>query len=296
MSTTYVRATVAHVQRLTPAMIRITLRSDDLRDYEADGYPDDYCRVLFPHPGEREPVIPETVDGLQVTPAGRVDAPMRNYSIRRLDRDVREVDIDFVVHGRGIATNWAQRARPGDVLALGPAGGGYAPPAGVAWRHLAADITALPAASRVIEELSAGERLIASIVVPTPADEQRLVSAGDVELRWTHEPDPARVGAALLRAVEEFAAPAGEGYTWVCGENTACRLARRHLRHTLGLPADRYRTLGYWRLDDERWAARYREVADEVDQRIEEAGAAISDDERFMDEVERIYEEAGLGW
>ena len=89
-------AVVVRTTAVTPHMLRVTFGGEGLRDYEAEGFPDDYCKILFPHPGDDAPVVPIEVDGLQKTPEGEQDAPMRNYTIRRHDPSVPEIDIDFV--------------------------------------------------------------------------------------------------------------------------------------------------------------------------------------------------------
>jgi hypothetical protein len=80
----------------------------------------------------------------------------------------------------------------------------------------------------------------------------------------------------------------------MAGENVATRLIRRYLRHELGLPRSAWGTLGYWRLREEVWMARYAEVAPQLEARVEAAEQAIEDDEELGDVVEAMYEEAGL--
>ncbi|MTD13272.1 hypothetical protein GIS00_04830 [Nakamurella sp. YIM 132087] len=292
----YYRAQVLRTAYVTPKMIRVTLGGDELAGYEAEGHPDDYCKVLFPHPGESDVVVPVLVDGIETAPDGRAHAERRSYSIRRYDPVAREVDIDFAVHDHGLATRWAAGARPGDPLALSDAGGGYHPPAGTTEVRLVGDSTSLPAIGRILAEAPAGLRILATVVVPDAGEEQVLPSAADVHLEWVHVPDPRQVGAAMEAALRALPEPAGDSYTWVAGENTACRKGRAHLRRELGLPGRQYHTLGYWRVDEETWSARYEEVGGVVEERIDVAAEQIADDEELVDEIERIYDEAGLGW
>lgn len=292
----YYRCRVVSVTPLSPHLTRVTLSGPDLADYKADGHPDDYCRVLFPHPGHREPVVPHEVDGREAVPEGELAALARNYTIRAYDAATATVVIDFALHERGVGTEWARRAAPGDHLAITDADGRHHPPAHARWQHLAGDLTALPAIGRIVEEAAAGTVIHVSAVVPDAADRMAWKTSAVVTVDWIVEPDPRKVGAALLAAVIDRTPPEGPGYTWVAGENTACRLARKHLRHERGLPGEQYSTLGYWRVDDERWLHKYEQVKDEVERRIQEADSRIPDDEAFTDEVDRIYDEAGLGW
>ena len=119
---------VARVVDVTPGLRRVTLTGDQLGSFIAsDGttFPefasrgfDDSVRLIFPHPGESEPVLPVYKDGKYRWPT---DPPAlwRVYTVRRYDAQARELDIDFVKHGVGVATTWAYRANPGDRLHVG---------------------------------------------------------------------------------------------------------------------------------------------------------------------------------
>ncbi|WP_018683805.1 siderophore-interacting protein [Actinokineospora enzanensis] len=261
------RATVLRTTAVTPLMLRVTLGGEELRDYRGSGLPDESCRLVFG---------PDTT---------------RNYTIRRRDPVAAEIDIDFVLHDGGVAAAWARAARTGDGITLsGAPAGKYAPAPDVPWRLLVGDATALPAIGRAIEELPAGASAHAVCVVDNPDERQTFDSQGNVTVDWVYA-SAREAGDALRQAT--LTLPDGPGYTWVAGEASATRDIRRHLRHTLGLPASRYDTVGYWRVDAERWERRYREVAAVVDPRIA-AADAITDDEQYFDAVDDIYAEVGL--
>ncbi|GAA1402531.1 siderophore-interacting protein [Pseudonocardia kongjuensis] len=287
--------TVRDVRRITPHMVRVVLDGDELAGYQAKGLADDYCRVLFPHPGEDSPVVPVEIDGTEQDPPGAVPAPVRNYTIRRHDPDTGEVWIDLLLHEGGIGAGWAAQARPGARIALGPAHGRYQPPDGTRRVVLVGDATALPAIGRILDELPAGRSALAVILVADAAEEQELPAGDGVEIRWLHVPDPAALGERLLAEVQscELAAD-GTDYVWVAGETDACRLARKHLRHERGLPAGAYTVVGYWRPDAERWQARYDALAEELAAKLAIADAENPDDDDYDDAVDRIYTDAGL--
>ncbi|PPK62596.1 siderophore-interacting protein [Actinokineospora auranticolor] len=264
------RATVLRTAAVTPLMLRVTLGGEALRDYSGSGLPDESCRVVF---------------GPDVT---------RNYTIRRRDPVRAEIDIDFVLHEGGVAAPWARAARPGDEITIsGSPAGKYIAAPDVPWRLLAGDATALPAIGRIVEELPAGARAHVVCVVDNPDERQeQLATQGDVTYEWVYA-DAREAGDALRRLVVDRTLPEGPGYTWVAGEASATRDIRRHFRFTLGHTADRYDTIGYWRLDAERWEKRYREVAALIDPKIE-AADSLPDDELYFDAVDEIYAEVGL--
>ena len=93
---------------------------------------------------------------------------MRTYTVRAARPELREIDVDFVLHGAtGPASAWAERAAAGDEVVLigpnarfpGPTGGfEWRPPAGARCLLLAGDETAVPAVCAIVEALPAGPR------------------------------------------------------------------------------------------------------------------------------------------
>ena len=215
---------IAGVTRLTPHMIRVTLRGEELADF-ASAAADDHIKVFVPG-----------ADG---------EAETRDYTPRAFDTARRELVIDFVDHGDGPASSWAREARVGGTLRIaGPRGS----------RVIAGDIrnwvfigdeTALPAIGRFVEELPAGTRATAIVAVPGPADEQQLESAAELDLRWHHRPlaeaaDP----APLLNALRNLTL-APETFVWIAAEATVARALRSELLGR-GHPPAWLKAAGYW--------------------------------------------------
>ncbi|GLZ40761.1 siderophore-interacting protein [Actinokineospora sp. NBRC 105648] len=260
------RVTVRRTEHVTPLMVRITVGGPGLAEYEGSGLPDESCRVRF---GELT----------------------RNYTIRRRHPERSELDIDFVLHEGGVAATWARSARPGDEITIsGSPAGKYRLPETAERLLVVGDATALPAIGRILEELPPTVAGHAVCVVDNPAERQDIVTHATIE--WVYA-DHRGAGEAVVQAVRDRARPGVDEYLWVAGEAAATRTVRGHLRHTLGLPAECYDTIGYWRLDAERWQRRYREVAAVIDPKIA-AAEAIADDEQYFDVVDGIYAEAGL--
>ncbi|WP_156756940.1 siderophore-interacting protein [Actinokineospora pegani] len=261
-------ATVLRTAHVTPRMLRVTLVGDELKSYQGSGLPDESCRVVFPGDGE----------------------PRRVYTIRRRDAETGQIDLDFVLHDGGVAAEWARAAQPGDpVLLSGSPAGKYAPPPDTEWQLLAGDATALPALGRIAENLAPGARAHALCVIEDDADRQPLPG---VTVDWITA-DPSQAGPRLTAAVLAHDLPPGPGYLWVAGEMSATRDVRKHLRHALGLPADRYSVVGYWRHNAEEWEARFRAVEPDLAPRLA-AAEDIPDDEEYFDVVDDIHAEAGL--
>lgn len=253
-SAIYRYATVRDVERVTPNMLRVRFGGDDLRNMVHDG-PDQYVKLFFPLPGQQHPQLP-----MQVSEYGMswyraylampddVRPPMRTYTIRALRADRGEIDVDFALHGDdGPASRWAQRARPGDEVAMIGPHGLYAPPASSEWQLLVGDETAVPAIGAIVESLPPGAVVRALVEVGSAEDRQDFASWGDVEIRWiVRGADPR--GQRVLEALRQAELPAGAPYAWLAGEAGVVKRARRHLVSERGVDRRAITFTGYWRL------------------------------------------------
>lgn len=121
-----VQAEVVRAERITPHMMRVTFGGDDLARFEFRGF-DQWFRLALPVRGEealaRLPHRFGMGGTLKWLAMGKEHRPViRNYTVRDFRPEVRELDVDFVVHGDdGIAGPWAQRAEPGERIAAVPA-------------------------------------------------------------------------------------------------------------------------------------------------------------------------------
>jgi NADPH-dependent ferric siderophore reductase len=236
--------TVKQVERLTPAMTRITL-GGDLDGFHSASY-DDHVKVFFPLPGRNAPTIPEPgPDGKP--PEGVERSPGRDYTPRRYHAG--ELVIDFALHDAGPATSWAVQAAPGQQLAVGGPRGSFVVPDDFDWYLFIGDETALPAIGRRLEELRSVARAIVVVAVEGPEEEQAFDSRAEVETIWVRRPlSRAEDPAPLLDAVRALKLPAtGDGYAWAAGESQTAKLLRRHLIDERGLNKAWVKAAGYWK-------------------------------------------------
>ena len=248
--------------QLTPSVVRLTF---SVPGFRSTGMADEWVHIFLGEPGDHR--------------------DRRNYTIRAVRGE--EVDVDVVLHDRGLMVDWATTARPGATLVWGDLTGSYAPPADTAWQLLAGDITALPAIGRIVEELAPGVRATVIAEVPAEADRQAWESAGDVRVVWLRP-------GLLAGAVCAFPEPTGMGYRWMAAETRVVRMVRRHLRHERGIPRERYSLTGYWLDRFEEWAARYAAIAEEMAAIWSRGQAEGRDEEEIMDEYEAALDRAGL--
>ncbi|MFY4719789.1 siderophore-interacting protein [Streptomyces sp. LaBMicrA B280] len=239
------RTEVVRTTTVGAGLLRVTLGGPGTEGFEAHS-PIDHVKLLFPEP-DGSLRLPEPDGDLLKWP--RPAPTSREYTVRRYDPEAGEIDIDIAPHEGGLASDWAQRVRPGAVLHVaGPPGGLIVPP--VYDRYLlVGDITALPAIARWLEELPRDAKGWAFIEVADAAEQIELSAPAAVEVRWLHRGDrPAGTGDALERAVT--AVPVAEGerlYAWIAGEAGQIKPLRRWVRDELHLDRGDYEITGYWK-------------------------------------------------
>jgi len=262
----------------------------DLSAFVSTGVGDERLVVVFPLPGGTEPPLPVRTGTGWDYPDASSRPPMRSYTVRSFDAATAELVVDVVVHDGGVASAWARRARPGDLVLLSGAAGWYDPPVDAEWQLLVGDMTALPALGRIAETARRGLRTSAVVEVLDAADRQPLPAGVDAD--WLTGSGNGRGPSRLLAALRGHAWPSGPGYVWFAGEAAESRAVRRHLRHELGWPASRYDVLGYWRSGQEEWTRRYAEVAPGLEHVYVEAvarGLSSTDAlEVYDDALERV--------
>ncbi len=235
-------------ESVTPRMVRVVLGGP-----QAAGMvgltPDEHVKLVFPDAdgATRPPVLAEDGETL-VWP--RPFPPFREYTIRRLDAVSGEVWIDFVVHPGGLASDWAQRAEPGDTLWLtGPRPTDPVPPE-LDLHVLLADHTALPAVARWLEELPEHVHAEVAVLVPDAGEEQELAVRPGVRVTWFHLDDPevADAGDDVLGAhLAALELPAERKvFLWAAGEAGVLKPIRRWAR-AHGFARGTCDIAGYWR-------------------------------------------------
>ncbi|MEU1042068.1 siderophore-interacting protein [Streptomyces sp. NPDC005907] len=265
-------ARVVRTERLTPHMQRVVLGGDGLADFTVGSCTDHYVKLLF---GAEGVTYPEPFDVQRIREEFPRDQwPVtRTYTVRHWNAELRELTLDFVVHGdEGLAGPWALRARPGDVVRfLGP-GGAYAPDASADWHLLAGDESALPAIAATLESLAAGVKARAFVEISGPEEEQKIDS--DVEVVWLHR-GARPVGAALVEAVRALEFPEGRLHAFVHGEASFVKDLRRLLRVEHAIPREDLSVSGYWRLghNEDGWQAAKREWNAQVEAEQEAASS-----------------------
>lgn len=213
---------VTATERLTPGMVRIRFRSDDLSAFAGSAFTDRYVKLQL----------------------GTAEAPvLRTYTAIEPDVEAGTVSIDFVVHGDdGFAGPWAARATAGDRITVRGPGGAYAPDPSADWYLLVGDEAALPAIRAALADLSPDAVGHAIIAVPGPDFHQPLAAPAGVEVAWLHDDN------ALVEAVRSLPWRDGRAHVFVHGEaEIVMHGIRPYLLKERALPRADVSISGYWR-------------------------------------------------
>ncbi|WP_439854574.1 siderophore-interacting protein [Pseudomonas yamanorum] len=231
------RLEVLRVVDITPRMRRITLGGPELAGFISLGS-DDHIKLLFPQNAAEQAALDSPDFNL------RGDGPqpaMRDYTPRRYDLDIGELDIDFVLHGDGPASTWAEQAKVGQHLHIGGPRGSMIVPDIFDSYLLIGDETAIPAIARRLDELPAGRKVLAVIEIANTAEQQPLHSAAEVEVIWV-----VRGQDDLLETVQNLTLPGGLLYSFVATESKLSRQVRRVLLDTHNINEAFLKAVGYW--------------------------------------------------
>jgi len=210
--------TVARINHVSPGFASITFQGEALADFTSLSF-DDHVKFMF-----------DDANGKQVR---------RDYTPRRFDRDARELDIEFALHGHGGAAEWARNATVGQSAIIGGPRGSMILPLQMDWHMLIGDDSALPAVTRRLEELPAGARVQAVLLVDTP-DRRTFATGANAEIHWVASDDE------LLQVLQDLPLQPGAGLAWGGGE--AALMARvRELLIDKGMPRQAAKVSAYWK-------------------------------------------------
>lgn len=238
---------VRSVGRLAPWLVSVELEGE-LSDFEVPD-PTQHIKVLVPGAGEHSVAMPTLgEDGIE-WPSGAPRPAMRTYTPRRFDPEAATLEVQFVIHGDGPASEWAERAEVGDRLAVAGPGGRLSLEIGPGPWVVAGDESAVPAIGTLLEALPDDAEVQVFVESEHPGEAAGLdghTHRAEVDWRQRTDGDP---GATIFdRVVASSIDP--ETNVWVAGEAISVRRVRKALMEA-GRPTPKSMvTRGYWRLGE----------------------------------------------
>jgi NADPH-dependent ferric siderophore reductase len=236
------------VSRLAPRLVSVEVAGDALEGFRIEA-PTSHIKVFLPAPGQSDLVLPENTPDGQVWPDEAVRPVVRTYTPRRFDEASRTLEVQFVLHGVGPASEWAERVRVGDQLAVAGPGGRFTMDPTVEHWWIAGDESAIPAVGTLLEALPASATAEVHLEVADADDEIELPSPAKTAVTWHHRRTPDAWGAELDAAARDADIADGTK-VWVACEAAAMRAIRRYFLAERHLPASSLVTRGYWRLGE----------------------------------------------
>ena len=284
------RADVTAVTRVGKAMVRVTLGGPDMVDYPTTGVGDEWVRVFFPDAPGDAVRLPRLEGRGWVYEDDVKPSEMRTYTIR--DWRPGEVDVDFVVHGTGVATTWATSVDVGGQAGLTEPVAVYRRAEDASHQFLFCDEPGLPAALRICEEAPEG---LASTLVCEVRDSGFEIqpARGDVECIWLPGAGNGVSPSRLPDVLSGLDIPQGAA-VWVGTESRVSRTLRRQLREEKGLARTAATTMGYWVHDKEGWIAAYDALGEDFADKVRTLYDSDRDPDEVADIVDGLYEKNGL--
>ncbi len=238
------RVVLRRAERLSPRLVRVTFAGAELEGLTVD-QPAASVRLLLPSPGANELAMPAWNGNEFLLPNGQRPA-IRTFTPWRVDPEALELDLGIVVHGGGVASEWANGAGRGDPAALSGPGRGYVIDRDAPDYVLAGDETAIPAMSQLLDVLPAERPVRLLVEVAHPEARLALPHRKGAAVEWCERPPAASPGDALIAAVGGVELEP-ETRVWAAGEAAAVQRIRRHLFEDRGLPRAHVSARGYWK-------------------------------------------------
>jgi NADPH-dependent ferric siderophore reductase len=180
-------------------MVGVTFAGPELEGLTVD-QPAASVRLLLPSPSG-ELVMPAWNGNEFLLPDGRRPV-IRTFTPFRVDPEALEMELEIVVHGSGVASEWAAAAEPGAAAAISGPGRGYAVDADAPGYLLGGDETAIPAISQLLEAIPGGTPVQVCIEVGHPDGRLALPEHPKATVEWCDLPSGAPPGDALFAAVQ----------------------------------------------------------------------------------------------
>ena len=251
-------AHVVATKQVSNNVVRVTVGGDELRKFTPLGF-DQWFRLFLQGPEQDHLRAPTTAGNMWVVQymmMSKGTRPIgRNYTVVEyrpagsgvFGGDSPELDIDFVTHQGGLASDWAQTTTPGADVALLDEGTTYEPAADAEWQLLVGDESAMPAILGILRSAPRDLRAEVYIELPDADDAQEVDAPVGANIHWLTREAGRTPGALALETVSAAALPQAPCYAFVAGQNKLATGLRRHLVHDRKVPKSHVTFTGYWR-------------------------------------------------
>ncbi len=202
-------------------------------------------RLLLPPAGADELVIPTWRGNEFLLPDDSKPA-IRTFTPSLVPPGSTTLQLDVVRHGRGVASEWAERVRVGDEAAVSGPGRGYTIDPSASEYLIGGDESALPAMGQLLAFLPEGMPTRVIVEITEASARIDLARRSMTSVTWLEATPGTLPGTALADAVIA-ATVMPEARVWVAGEAAAVQRVRRHLFTEREFPRAHATIRGYWK-------------------------------------------------
>ncbi len=233
------QVTVKTIEQVTPRVRRIVFGGNTLADF------------TVPNPGAHIKLIFGTKPNEPIDDPRKLRSQMRTYTPRYFNPNTKELTVEFVLHGDGLASTWAAQAQVGETLTVAGPGGGMDIPENLKTMVMLVDESAMPTAGMVLEALPAGCNPIVICEVEDASEQRSLSSSIEVKPTWLFRQElGAKPGTLLENYLPHVVANVkdfDDSFWLIACEANTMRRMRSHLLKQQGINKDRLVTRGYWK-------------------------------------------------
>lgn len=164
----------------------------------------------------------------------------RGYTLVNPDPAAATVDIEFALHD-GVASRWAENARPGDTIEVTVLGSSFAlPEPRPAGYLIVGDTASLPAINSLLAAIGDAP---ARVFLEAAHEEDKQLPVGYPSVTWV---DRKNAGEALVQAVQAAAFDASDHFGWVACDNRTTRAVAKLMREDFKIPRKSIKAQAYW--------------------------------------------------
>ncbi len=237
---------VVSIERPAPRWVSMTFRGEQMEGFTVEA-PTAHVKLFLPAEGETDvPAMTTGPDGRLAWAPEAVPPAIRTYTPRRYEPAMHTLEVQFLLHGDGPASRWAERAEVGHGLVVVGPGGRFVMERQADRWWIAGDESALPAIGTLLEALPAGVEAEVHAEVADADAQLELPDRLHTHVTWHVRRAANAFGAELLDAARDARTADGTRF-WVACEAGAMREIRRLLLDERQVPRTSMTTRGYWR-------------------------------------------------
>ena len=265
---------VVGAKQLTPNMKRITLAGVSLESFPSD-QEGAYIKLMLPQGKDESPA-------------------MRTYTVSLQRPEIKEIDIDFVLHDHGgPASKWAQNVKLAETISIAGPGAKKLVEQNADWFFIVGDMTALPAICANLRILPPTARGYLVVEVIDSKDIQNLQIPVGIEMHWVVSSSASSIEKSLLEKVESLPWLDGTPYVWAACEFGTMRALRKYFKVNRQVDRNSLYISSYWKKGVDEKAHKKIKRDDSI--QAEALGNSITSDQRKWHFVFRKVRKVLLG-